>query len=77
MVLIPLIFSVGFILNTLRDFENKGYRSVSIQKGDILFEFKEGENFNQRNICNILRVKIDGFVKSPISVLRCISRQYC
>jgi len=31
---------------------------VSVQKLDNLVGFKEGENFNRRNICNISRIKI-------------------
>jgi len=30
----------------------------AFEKCSILFEFKEGENFNRRNILNILRIKI-------------------
>jgi len=30
----------------------------TFEKCSILFEFKEGENFNRRNIWNISRIKI-------------------
>jgi len=31
---------------------------MTIHQSDILFEFKEGDNFNQRNTLSILRIKI-------------------
>jgi len=34
------------------------YIDETFEKCSILFKFKEGENFNRRNILNISRIKI-------------------
>jgi hypothetical protein len=34
------------------------FMSEPVSKCSILFEIKEGENFNHRNTCSILRIKI-------------------
>jgi hypothetical protein len=40
------------------DFEKKCRTVAPISKCSILFEVKEGENFNRRNILDISRIKI-------------------
>jgi hypothetical protein len=45
-------------------FHIRGPKNITIEKGEtfekcsFLFEFKEGENFNQRNTLSISRIKI-------------------
>ncbi|MDP2643948.1 MAG: hypothetical protein Q8P24_03325, partial [Desulfobacterales bacterium] len=48
----------SILYSIMRRLIGKALNSETFEKCQILFEFKEGENFNQRNTLSILRIKI-------------------
>jgi len=53
-----LNMSVEFTKNFHRDLKYTSKKTETFEKCSILFKFKEGGNFNHRNISDISRIKI-------------------